>query len=355
MRKFQILFSLFFVFALSANAQFYQTPDWIRDIPLHGEITAVGISDPRLSVDSVAQIQAEMRAKAMIAMLREVEVLYTSEHFQVETEEHRTYKLQEIVEKLGKYSSRLPYHPDDFHIVESFKNENKEQFVLMAWDDRAEAKNSVLNVYCEFYSKEYEVSNTRAYAAAEVAEIHITDSTPEGVKSYTCMLEFDGRDVSMSTTTNGFKYDPPGYVYRYRKTSDLENINQFDVSSSLEKGVWQALIRGFLHASSEDAKNYDSKIKNLDDMYRQAEESNESYEDATMQQELSRQVVKTDMTFFIHGMEIDQNVLFLNISTPQLGEDSPNIYIPPPPPDSIPEVPCKRTFWDWLFGRNKCN
>jgi hypothetical protein len=354
MKKIKLILILLFAIALQSNGQFYETPDWIRSIPLHGSISAIGISDPRIPTDSIAKRQSEIRAKAIIALLHEVDIAYTSQHFQVETEEHRTYKLQEIIEKLGKLQARLPYHPDDFTIIETNVNENKEHLILMGYRDIAESKTHVLNVYCEFYSKEYEVSNTRAYAVAEIVELHVTDSSENGIKSYTCKMEFDGRDVSISSNTDGYKNDPPGYAYSYRKTSDLENINDFDATLNLEKGIWQAYFRGLCHAIGEKAKNYNSKIKNLDDLYRKANESDENFDEASMQQELSRQVVKNTMQFYLHGLEIDQNMLYINISTPQLDQESPMKYFPPPPTDSIQETPCDRSFWDWLFGRNKC-
>ncbi|MEA1873303.1 MAG: hypothetical protein U9N51_02595 [Bacteroidota bacterium] len=356
MKKIKLILILLFALVLQSKGQFYETPNWVRNIPLHGDITAIGISDPRVPSDSITTLQSEIRAKAIIALLNETDIAYTSQYFQVETEEHRTYKLQEIIEKLGKLQARLPYHPDDFSIIESVVNQNKEHIVLMGYQDIAETKTHVLNVYCEFYSKEYEVSNTRAYAVAEIVELHISDSSENGIKNYTCKMEFDGRDVKLSSNTCGYKNEPPGYAYSYKKTSDLENINEFDATFNLEKGIWQAYFRGLCHAISEKAKNYNSKIKNLDDLYRKANESEDTYDESTKQQELSRQVVKNTMQFYLHGLEIDQNMLYINISTPQLDQESPMKYFPPPPPgDSIQETPCDRSFWDWLFGRNNCD
>ncbi len=355
MKKIKITLILLFVLSLQSNAQFYETPDWVRKIPLHGKISAIGVSDPRVPSDSIAKLQSEIRAKAIIALLHEVDIAYTSEHFRVETEEHRTYKLQEIIEKLGKFQARLPYHPDDFTNIETHINQNKEYITLMGWQDVAETKSHVLSVYCEFYSKEYEISNTRAYEAAEILEIHISDSSKNGIKTYTCKIEFDGQTVEIQSNTSGYKNEPPGYAYSYKKTSDLENINNFDATVDLEKGLWQAYLRGFCHAVSEKAKNYNSKIKHLDDIFRTGRESEENFDESTMQQELSRQVVKNTMQFYLHGLEIDQNMLYIDISTPQLDQESPMKYTPPPPVDSIQETPCDRSFWDWLLGRNKCD
>jgi hypothetical protein len=121
----------------------------------------------------------------------------------------------------------------------------------------------------------------------------------------------------------------------------------------LNKGLWLAYFKGFLQATSEDSKNFTSKLKNLEDRFNEGREDDENYEGSTKQQELSRQVVKNRMNFYLHNLCINQNTLYINISTPQLNELPPKKWVAPAADSTINKEPIKRSFWDKIFGRNK--
>ncbi|MFW5768124.1 MAG: hypothetical protein ACOCXO_07125 [Bacteroidota bacterium] len=351
MTKLYFIAGFMLVFAFTAKAQYYQSPDWIKQIPLYGEQTAIGISDPRMENDSLAQLQAKRRAMAMIALLRDVEIAYTSEHYQSETEAHRTYKLEEIIEKLGKFSSRLPYHTSDFEIIHEYTNKNKEVFVLMAYNDSDAAKDHVLKVEADHYSKIFETSITRNFRAAELYSLNISDSTARGSVHYRYRYEADGNDISIYSKDAGHRHSPPGYAYKYRDNDTIGGMSNFDAANSCQDGLWQAYFSGILHAFSEKSKNYISKIKNLEDQYDEAEESNAYFEDSEKQESLSRHITKNKMKFYLHGLSIDQNTLYVNISSPLLSEQTPPLHIEPDTTEHREPEKRKRRFWDWLFGR----
>ncbi|MFO7879181.1 MAG: hypothetical protein ACQES0_11185 [Bacteroidota bacterium] len=351
MTKLYFIAGFMLVFAFTAKAQYYQSPDWIKQIPLYGEQTAIGISDPRMENDSLAQLQAKTRAMAMIALLRDVEIAYTSEHYQSETEAHRTYKLEEIIEKLGKFSSRLPYHTSDFEVIHEYINKNKEVIVLMAYNDSDAAKDHVLKVEADHYSKIFETSITRNFRAAELYSLNISDSTDKGIVHYRFRYEADGNEVSMYSKDAGHRHSPPGYTYKYRDNDTIRGIGSFDAANSCQEGLWQAYFSGILHAISEKSKNHISRLKNLEDQYDEAEESETYYEDNEKQESLSRHITKSRMNFHMHGLSIYQNMLYVNISSPLLSEQAPPIYVEPDSKETREPEKQRCGFWDWLFGR----
>lgn len=354
MTKLLLKLSFLFLLITGVQAQDYQTPVWTSDVPTYGEISGIGISDPRIKNQTKAIAQAKIRAMAMITLFKECEIAYTSEHFQVETEEHLTHKLNEIVEKLGQIKARIEYHPADFEMIESKLNDNKEFIALMSYKNSGKQKDNVLSVFCEFYSKEYEVSNTSAYSVSEILEFLVIDSTKSGVHRYSYMLQFDGHDYQIETITDGDKYTPPGYFYTYNTTANSIDFSDCDASENLNKGLWQGFLRAYVHAVGEGAKNYSSKIKELDDSYSNTQESNDAFNQETSRQELSREVYKNHMQFWLNGFDIKDNVLYLNVSSPQLNDDPPRVFIECYEIEPVVVEACKRSFWDWLFGRNKC-
>ncbi len=318
MAKFYFIIIFLCVFGSHAFAQYYVTPDWVSDIPLHDEHTAIGISDPRIENDSVASLQAEIRAKAIIAMLNQTDISYTSQYYQDETESHRTYKLNESIEKLGKYQSRLPYNETDFEVISRDTNKNGEIIVLMAYQDDNKEKNKVLNVYAEYYAKIFETSITRAYKLSELTNFTIRDSTSDHIKMYDYNWKADGNNVYITSTIDTIKYIPPNYKYRYYDTDTIRDFSRYGASRNAEKGLWGAYLHAFLLSCSSDSKNYTSKIKNLDDNYGNVEENAESLQDDTKQQELSRHITKNRMNFYLHGFRLFNNHLYIHISSPLL-------------------------------------
>ncbi|MEA3447255.1 MAG: hypothetical protein U9Q98_02245 [Bacteroidota bacterium] len=337
---------------INASAQHYQTPSWVTNIPLHGEFTAIGISDPRIEDDSLALLQAEMRAKAIIAMLHETDISYTSQYYQVETESHRTYKLNESIEKLGKYKSRLPYNETDFEVISQHKNKNNETILLMAYQDDGKAKSNVLKVTAEYYAKIFETSITRSYRMAELTKYTIRDSTCDNTKKYDYTWEADGNHFHIVSTVDTTEINMPGYQYRYLNTDTITNFAQYGASRNAGKGLWEAYLHAFILSISSDSKNYTTKIKNLGDDYDKIRESSENYQNDTKQQELSRHITKNRMHFYLHGFRIYNNKLYLHISSPLLDQQSPRVYSTPSDTTSDQkDQEKKRSFWDWLFGR----
>lgn len=355
MAKYYFISILLLVISFNSAAQYYESPDWIDNIPLHGELTAIGISDPRMENDSLALAQAVMRGKAMIAMLKEIDISYTSQYFQSESESHRTHKLSESIEKLGKYTSRLPYNETDFDTIRQYKNKNNETVVLLAYNDSNGEKTKVLNVFSEYYAKIFETSITRAYKLAEITHFTIRDSTPDNTIVHEFHWEADGTRVSSKSIIDTVTYTPPNYSYKYKNTGKPDDISIYGASRDLSHGLWAACFHAFLLTCSSDSKNYTSRIKNLDDKYSDAEEQSLNFSDASSQQEMSRQITKNRMHFYLHGCKVFQNMLYIQLSSPLLNQQPPQSAKPTSAgtsssPDSTKP---KRSFWDWLFGRNK--
>jgi len=351
--KHYVITGFLFFLALSLQAQHYKTPEWVKSIPNYGEYTAIGISDPRLDNDSLAQKQALIRAKAMIAMMHEVEIAYTSEHYQSETEQHRTYQLDEIIEKLAMYKSRLPYNEKDFRIIEQHTNQNKECIILLTYTDSNYAKDHVLKANAEYYSKIYETSITRNYQAAELSNLHIIDSTQEGMLHYRYRYEADGRDMKITSRSGGISHDFPNYHYKYFNTDTVNNFIHYDAIKDCDKGLWLAYFSGWLYGTAEGSKNLTSRVKNLEDQFNEGRENATHYESADKQEEMARQIARNTMSFYLHGFSLYQNQMFLKLSSPQLNEKCPKEWIDLTTQPQDEPLKEKRSFWDWLFGRNK--
>lgn len=354
MAKYYFISILLLVISLNGAAQHYESPEWIDNIPLNGELTAIGISDPRMENDSLALAQAVVRAKAMIAMLKEIDISYTSQYFQSESESHRTHKLSESIEKLGKYTSRLPYSEQDFDTIRQYKNKNNETIVLLAYNDGDGEKTRVLNVFSEYYAKIFETSITRAYKLAEITRFTIRDSTPDNTKVHEYHWEADGTRVGIRSIIDKDTYTPPNYRYKYKTTEKPDDISIYGASRDLSHGLWAAYLHAFLLTCSSDSKNYTSRIKNLDDSYSDAEEQL-NFSDASSQQEMSRQITKNRMHFYLHGCKVFQNMLYMQLSSPLLNQLPPqSVKSPSAGTSSSPgSTKPKRSFWDWLFGRKK--
>jgi len=59
------------------------------------------------------------------------------------------------------------------------------------------------------------------------------------------------------------------------------------------------------------------------------------------------------MSFYLHGFSLYQNQMFLKLSSPQLNEKCPKEWIDLTTQPQDEPLKEKRSFWDWLFGRNK--
>ncbi|MGC9331918.1 MAG: hypothetical protein ACP5DZ_08600 [Bacteroidales bacterium] len=329
MAKLYFISIIILVTSINVSGQHYQIPEWVSNIPLHGELTAIGISDPRIEDDSLALLQAEMRAKAIIAMLHEIDISYTSQYYQDKTESHMTYKLNESIENLGKYKSRLPYNETDFEVISQHKNKNNETIVLMAYHDDGKAKNKVLKVTAEYYAKIFETSIIRSYRLAELTKFTIRDSTNDNTKVYDYTWEADGSNFLIVSTVDSTEINIPGYQYRYLNTDTITNFAQYGASRNAKQGLWEAYLHAFILSISSDSKNYTTKIKNLGDVYDNISENSENYQNNTKQQALSRHITKNRMHFFLHGFRIFNNKLYLHISSPLLDQQSPRVYTPP--------------------------
>jgi hypothetical protein len=351
MAKFQIFFYFMFFMNLSGMSQTYFIPQWFSEIPILGERTAIGVSDPRMSNDSMGKVQAETRAKAMLALFRNVHIACTSDHFISEIEAHRTYIKQERIEKLVRFSARLPYHPSDFVDNAQFQNENSEHFCLMSYQDIGDVKPNVINVSIELYLKIYETSHTRRLTEIEVLEMKIVDSIGTSFKEYQYQYRNADNRCIMRSYDDFVEYLPPTYVYSYQDMFEHINYNQFDISENLEKGVWQALLRGTLAAMNEYSRNYDMRIKQVGDNYFDKNELGDIETDES-QQKLFRQIVKNDMNFYLNELVVHNNALYINISSPLLNENMP-VITELTPTESQRKEDCHRSFWDKLFGRKK--
>lgn len=349
--RYTVLTSLIIILlSMALQAQYYKNPAYFGSEYRFKNNMAVGISDPRMEDDSLALELAVLRAKSLIGMMQGVDVSCVSELYTTKHEAHRTFVENHKHQKMGRISSHFSYHPDEFQIVAMDSNRNGELFVYLRYKPNPSLqRDAAIDSYIDYYSQDYEISNTRALSKTTMITHVCTDSSKAGSKEYCYRLHSDNHTTELSTELDSSVYQPPTYTYAYSDTDEKSSIENCEMLADLTYGMWQALFDAHIHALCKRSLNKNFKVEILDDIYGNKKKRNSDALGAT---QLTRQIASNTLEFSLHRLFINNNRLYLDIH-PDLSTSSWDNTGQELDEKPVQPRKSKRGFWDWLFGRNK--
>lgn len=335
--KYFVSVLIFITLANGISAQYYEVPAWFSDFPLSDEasVYAIGISDPRMSDTVLAANIAVHRAVCVAALLHSSKVMYASDYFETKSEEHRTFILTETYQELAKIEARMSSKEvNNYKVLKQERNQNDETIVLIVWYPDSDKEESM--VYAEYFRQDFELSNTRSLESIRSLMLGYRRS----VESDRIFSKFKAihinNDISFEIEFDSIEIRPPGYFYDYRGVSyESLNLNAFNSSTKLEKGLWNAFVEALLNSMIRKTKNFKSQMELVNDIYSTAQDN--TPDNATGS--LARQVSRNNMQFRIGSICIDdRNMMHLSLLYPYeskkvtfaqgMAQDSVELYKP---------------------------
>ena len=309
---------VFFVFCFSisfANAQYYALPTWVEDISYSSggnAIYAIGISDPRMEDDNLAETIAIRRAITMAILFNEVEIHYASDFFEKKSEEYRWFVMKEDLQELGKVESSAYINNSSYELIESDINKNGETMVLIKYmPNNSLAPNFF--IVGEYYRQDFEISNTRSHESLRSIKLStnwIEDENKDSLNTFFYMSNFNGK-INTQIQHDTISITSPGYYYHYAHTlPNIFELRNYNTSVSLLKGLWVAYLDSYMQSIMKISKNHSSKMKTVGDNY-QVNRNDGITE--TNQESLARIVCINTLSFEYGGMAIHKNFLFPRI------------------------------------------
>jgi hypothetical protein len=306
---------VFFTFCLCffiANAQYYQLPVWVEDLPYSFNkdvIYAIGISDPRMTDTLLAEKTAIHRAITMTVLFNSAKIYYASDYFETKSEEYRWFVIKEDIEELGKVEAQAYVENNSYEILQKQINKNGETLVLIRYISDS-SKDANFFVKGEYYRQDFELSNTRAHESIRSIKIETKwkqNDRQDTLKSSFHMSNYNG-DISCWISYDNKKITPPGFFYHYEPSiPDRFNIVNYNTSVSLLKGLWIAYLDSYMQSILKISKNYSSKMETVYNGYKV--NRNDGITE-TSQESLARSVCRNTLSFEFGGIGINKNSLY---------------------------------------------
>lgn len=307
-----LMFFICILFFNLANAQYYKTPEWVKDLPYsveNNEIYAIGISDPRMIDNELAKKIAINRAITMSVLFSACEVNYVSDYFEKQSEEYKWYTVKENVQEFGKLSASAYVDKNSYSVIYSEVNENYETIVLIKLNIvKSDKPNFFVNA--EYYCQNFEVNNLRDYESIKNIKLYsdwLLPNNKDSLKTSFFLTNIDS-DINCYITYDNIEIKSPGYSYQYYSNlSENFDLKDFNASSNLVKGLWIAYIDSFIQNALKISKNTSSKFKTVSDDYKV--NRNDGISEAHLEK-LSRISVKNNLSFEYGGFGIYNNFLY---------------------------------------------
>jgi hypothetical protein len=311
MKRFLLIFFGIFIYTVNYS-QYHNIADWCLNIPqsYKNAIYSVGVSDPRSNENKeIAKEIALRRAIECAILMQNAKIDYVADYFKLKTEEHRWFIMQETIEELSKISASAYIDDNSYSVIDSFVNTNGEYFVLIRYFPVTN-KNHNFKVYAEYFRKEFEVSNTRAMESIQSLSIESNwkKNDNDSASNNKYILTNINNNLNIKSLYEKQEIKSPGYFYRYKNIcKDTFRINDFGLSSNMQKGFWVSYIASFFRTGNQIAINKNSKMANISDA------SNETTNDNLIKNEqkaLTRQISSNNISYYLKYICINDNELY---------------------------------------------
>lgn len=264
-------------------------PEWFYDTPKSSNsyLYAIGISDPFIS-DKLSAQQAYQRALFLIDLMTGTEISGVSDNYA----DRNGKKYEEI----DKFKGQL-WLIGKISVVDSFYTRFKEKIMLIRFDkmctDTLKLKSSV-----DYYKSQIETD------AGIYTFVNLTLSFKQDtVFSYYNYVQY-GDYFSIKSLFVEQDVEIPNGLYEYTlKNFDSEKSNSNKIVTLPNKGLWFGYLVSFIEELS-------LKASNLRSLSRSTGQFKQDFEDAN----LSREIIKNNLSFKINKVTIADNKFGIDIS-----------------------------------------
>jgi len=270
-----------------------EVPVWILNPPASDNqgIIALGISDP--GMDSTdGWNQALLRAQIMANIFRKNTTQLLCDFFL--NEQNNTQQV--VYEHYSRIVTYLPDSLSQFEILNSFKNNYDETFVLIRYTPPTQINPSMLKtVFLELYRNEVENSIYGNFES--VYELLVKDSN----KSNTHFLSYQFTEYGPRSSADGY-YNHQDYIIPIYSLNYKLVLNQSEESLQLAHGFWPAYLKSTINTILAIAKQKPENIKVMGDKYQ-----TNSYE------KLTRGLSENKLSFRFTGLTIADKSLEIKL------------------------------------------
>lgn len=287
-------------------------PEWtFRGVERRRDtIWAVGISNPEMD-EQAGLLQAELRAKALIALALKSQLQYISDDFSKLAEQGRLRDLSAKFQDFTRLEAELNPPACNFTVTNTFRNKYGETIVLVGYNQRQDTTNTVrlnvtmerLNVYIETVEGIEKIATSRMY----ISETALADTLNDE-------LITERFNNGLTKTTRWRDSILPDFE---RKAHYLSDSSFTDTTpghtTDAVYGLWQGLVENMAYQLSNTATNLPTIIKNTSDTY------------TTQNDYLIRTVSRSNIRFILDKWWLKKNDIGLDARTETLQSLLPEV------------------------------
>jgi len=224
---------------------------------------AIGISDPGMAPEQ-ALLQAQIRAKALIALAQKARLQYISDDFNKFSESGRMVDESAKFQDFSLLQTKLQFHPKEFQCKETIRTKYDETIVLLGFKQGRKLPNIAylqatverLNVYIE---------TTLGIEKITTSRMHVIERGEADTLTDEVITERFNRGLTRTHRWNDSLQ--PLFDRKAHYISDLEVPDSTNYTTDAVYGLWLGVFENLAHQLSNTATHMPSIIKNTSDYY----------------------------------------------------------------------------------------
>lgn len=283
-----------------------QLPNWLAEIPDSTEncVYAIGISDPGMSFEEAIDL-ATLRAKVILALLYKPEISSITDNYSNELTKSSVDKFFTKYVNYYQVFAALPFHQNDFQLVEQSFNSFNEAIVLLKYTPNLHANTQTdsLMLKVDIYLAERQQSNRfEIEEKYEVYGLSKENNNENDVDIFYYFFKSVNQFYEIISRYNGRELDFPQNLFRYQSLhKTVSTHEESSISYKLTNGLWKAYLQSLIQNYTEPSENPDMNVAQLGDHY------------SSKTQNLSRELVLASPNFRLSGLHISNNRLSVRL------------------------------------------
>lgn len=241
-------------------------PNWVfQGISNHPDtLWAIGISNPAMPPEQ-ALLQAQLRAKALIALAHKARLQYISDDFGKLAEDGRLQDISAKYQDFSLLNAELDFNANAFHCAQTFRTKYDETIVRMGFTQQRDLPDTTrlkvtverLNVYIETTEGVEKITTSRMLINETGTTDNLTDEvvTERYNKGLTRTHRWNDSLLPVFDRKTHYISDIP--------LPDSSNMHTTDAVY----GIWLGVLENMAHQVSIRATHMPSIVKNTSDFY----------------------------------------------------------------------------------------
>jgi hypothetical protein len=279
-------------------------PSWMTEIPQSemGVSYALGISDPGMDEKSAQQL-AELRARSVIALLRQPLITTVIDNFANEQSSARTDGYVTKYETLYKVDASLKASSGNFEMISQYFTSFGECITLMKFSSIEDGAETGDSVYAGISTYQVERQKQNKSEIENRFEMEVSSTyTPDSIRLFNYSYKSMNDLAEIESRFADQKLNFPYSSFRYQGSLDsLDTGSEMNLAYKLNYGLWKAYISTLVQKMTLLSHTLSGVIKQVGDDY-ESQNTN-----------LSREISEASLSFRINQINIVNNCLIIDM------------------------------------------